>query len=41
MDRDAVIELQDQADIESTDISEIGELQLAFVGGGSGDVCLQ
>ena len=41
MDRDAVIELQDGIEMTPTDITEISELQLAFVGGGSGDVCLQ
>ena len=41
MDRDAGIEFQGQAEITPIEISEIGELQLAFIGGGSGDVCLQ
>ena len=41
MDRDALIELQDQAEVTLEDVAEISELQLTFVGGGSGDGCLQ
>ena len=41
MDRDSLIELEVQASATPVDVTEISDLQLGFVGGGSGDVCLQ